>query len=201
MNTTVENSTDAKQASPKDVPKHECCPPFDPSNYCDNNGNCHKLITWKNKPFVKDGTRCLLHMPLGFERAVKRAFKKINDANAGLPNNDVMILSDCSSPWFSNIFVSVAKEEVAGAEVETITGTFLAKAFEGAYSNIRYWIKEMHELVPQVTKTLNMEDNATMMEKLEVDKLKFYLYYPTCPKCAEKYGKNYVVIFAKLSRE
>jgi hypothetical protein len=25
-----------------------------------------------------------------------------------------------------------------------------------------------------------------------------YFYYTTCPKCARKYGKNYVVILARI---
>ncbi len=27
---------------------------------------------------------------------------------------------------------------------------------------------------------------------------KFYFYYTTCPKCAKKYGKNYVVLLAEI---
>jgi len=27
---------------------------------------------------------------------------------------------------------------------------------------------------------------------------KLYFYYPYCPGCAKKYGKNYVVILAKV---
>jgi hypothetical protein len=27
---------------------------------------------------------------------------------------------------------------------------------------------------------------------------KMYFYYTTCPKCAKKYGKNYVVLLAQI---
>jgi hypothetical protein len=27
---------------------------------------------------------------------------------------------------------------------------------------------------------------------------KLYFYYTTCPKCAKKYGKNYVVLLAEV---
>ena len=27
---------------------------------------------------------------------------------------------------------------------------------------------------------------------------KMYFFYTTCPKCAKVYGKNYVVLFAKV---
>ncbi|MEI6627571.1 MAG: hydrolase, partial [bacterium] len=33
-------------------------------------------------------------------------------------------------------------------------------------------------------------------KKLVIDKL--YMWYTTCPKCAKKYGKNYVVIVGKI---
>jgi hypothetical protein len=27
---------------------------------------------------------------------------------------------------------------------------------------------------------------------------KYYFYYTTCPKCAKKYGHNYIVAFAEV---
>jgi hypothetical protein len=27
---------------------------------------------------------------------------------------------------------------------------------------------------------------------------KWYMWYTTCPKCAKKYGKNYVVVIAEI---
>ncbi len=30
------------------------------------------------------------------------------------------------------------------------------------------------------------------------DARKLYFYYTTCPRCAKKYGKNYVVILAEV---
>jgi hypothetical protein len=35
-----------------------------------------------------------------------------------------------------------------------------------------------------------------MEQGLEIRK--WFMWYTTCPKCAEKYGKNYVVIVAKV---
>ena len=37
---------------------------------------------------------------------------------------------------------------------------------------------------------------------LEIEKLKMgkgYMWYTTCPKCAKKYGKNYVVILSEVT--
>jgi len=166
----------------------ECCPKFDPSSFTDGK-NYFKLITWNEKPFVKDGTWCFFYVPLTFGRAMSRALKRITDAGAESPKDEMMVLSECISPWYSDVYVSVAKEEVDGAEVEKISGTFLSKAFEGDYSNMGKWVEEMKGLVAEET-----------VERPALG-LKMYFYYPTCPKCAKKYGKNYVIIMAKTTRE
>jgi hypothetical protein len=64
----------------------------------------------------------------------------------------------------------------------TISGIFLSKVFEGHFSNIGKWIKEMQAFVATKGKPIR----------------KLYFYYTTCPKCAKKYGKNYVVILAQV---
>ena len=42
------------------------------------------------------------------------------------------------------------------------------------------------------------EEKKMEAAAVNVDDLKLYFYYPTCPKCAKKYRKNYVVIMAKI---
>jgi len=44
------------------------------------------------------------------------------------------------------------------------------------------WIKEMNGYVKSKGKELK----------------KLYFYYTACPKCAKKYGKNYVVLLAQI---
>ena len=158
-----------------------CCPKFDPSSYTDTDENCNsktKTITWQSKPFVKDGTYCFFYIPLAFGRAVTRASTKISSANAECKKDEFMILSDCTSPFYSNVYLSVSKEVVKGAQIEKISGIFLAKVFD------RYWVDEMKDIVKE-----KREDNTNN---------KMYFYYPTCPKCSKEYGKNYVVILAKI---
>jgi hypothetical protein len=198
-------------SSPKEMnDTEECCPPFDSSKYQD--GNKAYKIKWKNKPFVVDGTRCLFHIPLAFGKAVTRAMKKIEQSEAQVPKEDFMILSECSSPWWSDVLVSTSKECVEGAEVKMISGSFLAKAFEGDYSNIGKWVKEMNELVLEVggsalegkkEQEKAVEEDGECSSNTEKTKKKkddtIYFYYPTCPKCAKKHGRNYVVIFAMIS--
>ena len=168
-----------------------CCPKFDPSLYTDENCNSKtKTITWQNKPFVKDGTYCFFYIPLAFGRAVTRATTKISNANAECPKEEFMILSDCQSPFYSNIYLSISKDRdvIEGAQIENISGRFLAKVFEGEYRDM--WVDEMKDIVKE-----KREDNTAADNN---DDLKMYFYYPTCPKCSKEYGKNYVVIMAKI---
>lgn len=189
----------------------ECCPPFDSSKYQDGN-KAYKLIKLKNKPFVVDGTRCLFHIPLAFGKAVTRATRKIEQSGAQVPKEDFMILSECISPWWSDVLVSTSKECVEEAEVKMISESFLAKAFEGDYSNIGKWVKEMNELVLEVggsvleekeqEKDVEEDGERSSPNTKKATKQKdntIYFYYPTCPKCAKKYGRNYVVMCAMIS--
>ena len=64
----------------------------------------------------------------------------------------------------------------------TLSGTFLSKVFEGSFRNIRTWVSEMQEYVKSQGRELQ----------------KLYFYYTTCPRCAKKYGKNYVVLLAQV---
>jgi hypothetical protein len=151
----------------------QCCPRFDPGPW---EG---KEITWEGKRFVKDRVRSFLHIPLNFGGVMKRNVEKIAAADA-MPEVPI-VLSDENSLWGADVYIDVTRD-VPDAEMATISGTFLAKVFEGPYSQIRHWIKEM---------TDHVKSQGRELEKL-------YFYYTTCPRCAKKYGKNYVVLLAQV---
>jgi len=151
-----------------------CCDPFDPAPWDE------KEITWQNKLFVKDHVTSFLHMPLNFGQKVVKNMKLIEDAKANSLYQ--LMLSDEKSLWGADIYIDVAKD-VPGAEMATISGTFLTKVFEGPYKDIGKWIKEMQSFVKGRGKEIK----------------KLYFSYTTCPKCAKAYGKNYVVLFAQIN--
>jgi hypothetical protein len=91
------------------------------------------------------------------------------------------MISDENSMWGSDVYIAVDKD-VPGAEMIRISGTFLAKVFEGQYKEMGKWISEMGEFIRSKGKTANS----------------LYFYYTTCPKCAKLYGKNYVVLLAEV---
>jgi len=150
-----------------------CCPKFDPKNWDE------KEITWDNKLFVKDRVMSVFHMPLNFGQVVSKNMEKIE--KAGAKNTDNLMISDENSMWGADVYIAVDKE-IPGMNTAKISGTFLAKAFEGQYREMGNWIKQMGEFVRSKGKTAK----------------NLYFYYTTCPKCAKIYGKNYVVLLAEV---
>lgn len=84
--------------------------------------------------------------------------------------------------WGMDIYLRTTKD-VPSMKTTTISGTFLSKVFEGPYKNIPAWLAEMKHHV--AAKGKEIKD--------------LFFYYTTCPKCARKYGKNYVVLLAKTN--
>jgi len=153
--------------------EHECCPRFDPQPWDETE------FAWSNRRFVKDRVTSFLHVPLNFGAVMKRNVGPIHAASA-FPD-PVVILTDENSLWGADVYIEVTRE-IPSANIATISGTFLSKVFEGPYRNVRQWITEMKSYV---------EGKGKIIRKL-------YFFYATCPKCAKKYGKNYVAILAQI---
>jgi len=151
----------------------ECCPPFEPEPWDE------KELTWKNRRFVKDRVTSCFHIPLNFGAVMKRSIGLIEAADAS-PEN-MVVLADENSLWGADVYIEVTRD-VPGASMATISGTFLSKVFEGPYRNMRQWIEEMREFVATKERSLR----------------RMYFFYTTCPKCAKRHGKNYVVILAQV---
>ena len=155
--------------------EHEqvCCPRFNPDQW---DG---KEIVWKDKLFLRDRVISFLHIPLNFGSVMKKNMSLIEAT--GAKSEDVLVLSDENSMWGADVYISVARE-VPGRRVVTLSGTFFCRVFEGPYSRVGVWVQEMTHTIAEKGKQLG----------------KLYFYYTTCPKCAKKYGKNYVVLLAQI---
>ncbi len=154
--------------------KETCCPKFDPNPWNE------KKFEWDNKKFIKDKVFTLFYMPMNFGAVIKRMMGKIENAGAKTP--DWMGLSDHTSKWNMGLYVAVDRV-IPGAENTTISGEFFSKVYEGPYKDTGKWCKDFEDFVKG--KNLNIK--------------KWYMWYTTCPKCAKKYGKNYVVIIGKTN--
>jgi len=150
-----------------------CCLRFDSEPWDD------KEISLKDRLFIKDHVRSILHIPLNFDKVMVKNMELIKKAGALSPQP--LLLSDENSLWSSDIYIAVSKE-IPGVQMEKISGTFLTKVFEGPYKNAGKWAKEMKGYVNSKGKELK----------------KMYFFYTTCPKCAEFYGKNYTVVLAQV---
>jgi hypothetical protein len=151
-----------------------CCAPFDPGPWDD------KEITWEGNRFVKTHVHSVLHIPLDMGRKVAQSMRLIEAAHAAAAQTPM--LSEERSPWGSELYINVTGP-VPGADVVTISGTFLTKVYEGPFSRAPDWIADMEQHVKAKGRALK----------------KVYLGYTTCPRCARAYGKNYVVVFAQVA--
>ena len=165
--------TNQQAVSEVPVQSTGCCPPFDPTPWQDQE------VSWRDKTFVKDHVTCLFHVPVNMGRKIAKDMALIEAAQAA--SDRPLMLSDDKSPWGADIFIEV-KKAVPGATMEQLTGTFLTKVFEGPFRDAGQWADRMQRYV------------AGKGRKLE----KLYFGYTTCPRCAKAYGKNYVVLFAKV---
>lgn len=154
-------------------PKPECCPEFDPVPWND------QVFTWDNKKFVKDKVFTCFYMPMNFGRVMKRLDEKISAADATMP--DYLCLSDHTSKWNMDLYLAVDKD-VVGVENTTLSGKFYSYVYEGPFKDTGKWCKDFEEKAQAKGFTIK----------------KWYMWYTTCPKCAKKYGKNYVIIVCRV---
>jgi hypothetical protein len=150
-----------------------CCPRFDPEPWQE------KEITFKDKLFLKDSVRSILHIPINFGSVMVKNMDIITRADALSPKP--LLLSDEKSAWKSDLYIAISKD-VPHAETVKLSGDFLTKAFEGSYSNTSKWVRAMNDFIKSKGKEAK----------------KIYYYYTTCPKCAKVYGKNYTVLLAQV---
>lgn len=80
-----------------------------------------------------------------------------------------------------DLYLAVDKE-IQGAENTSLGGRFLSKVYEGPFKDTGKW----------------SEDFKQYAKKEGFEIRKWYMWYTTCPKCAKKYGKNYVVIISEV---
>jgi hypothetical protein len=153
-----------------------CCPKFDPKQW---DG---KVLEWKNKRFIRDKVRTAFFMPLNFGAVMKRLDKKVRSAGATMP--DSLCLSDHTSKWNMDVYLAVDRE-IPGAENVILGGTYLSKVYEGPFKDTAKWCK----------------DFEAYAKAQNHDIVKWFMWYTTCPKCAKKYGKNFVAIIAQIKKK
>ena len=151
-----------------------CCPRFEPDQWND------KIFDWSDKNFIKDKVASFFYLPLNFSNVMKRLNKLVDSSEASSP--DWLCLSEHVSKWKINIYLNVDKE-ISDAENASLSGKYYCKVYEGPFSQTNSWIDDY--------KKSALEKGMKTKKPL--------LWYTTCPKCAKKYGKNYVAIFSQIA--
>ncbi len=154
-----------------------CCPEFDTSLWDT------KKHVWSNKLFLKDSVPEFFHIPLPgtYGKVIPRLWKKATDAGA-VPNvSDFLLLAHDPTPFKGELLLHVT-HEIPGEEHVKLSGTFISKVFDGPYSGVPTYMREMDRYLA----------SQSMKAK------KYYFYYAYCPKCAKKYGHNYIVALAEV---
>ena len=152
---------------------NECCPRLEPERWD------KKIHQWDQKCFIKGSVFTFFYMPINFGSVITKLTKKAEEAGASMPDN--RCLSDHTSMLNMDIYLATSKE-ITGENVIKLSGRYLSKVYEGNFNKSGEWHKDFEEYVRNEGLKLN----------------KTYMWYTTCPKCAKKYGNNYVVIVGEI---
>lgn len=159
----------------------DCCPEFNPKKW--NN----KTFSWDSRYFIKESIPTLFHTPFPpmIGKKITKMMKLATSANKiDSHKDDVLVLFQDPSAFKSNIYISTTGN-VPGANNVKIPGTFFAKVYEGPYSAIPSFVKDMNT---------NLQKEGKKVPKNE----DYYIHYAYCPKCEKKYGHHYMIFFAKV---
>ena len=156
----------------------ECCPKFNPERWDE------KTFNWKEKHFIKESIPQLFHIPFPpmIGKKVTKMWKMAEESKTAPPKKeDVLLLFYDPHAFKSELYLSVTGS-VPNANNVKISGTFISKIFDGPYNAIPKYVKQMDEYL------VNKGKKAK----------KYYVHYAYCPKCAKKYGHNYMILFAEV---
>lgn len=151
-----------------------CCARLDAAKWNE------RALEWKDKPFLKDHVRAVLHIPINTGAVMGRNQKAI-EAAAAYPEEPLWLFDEVS-PWGADVYIAV-DHPVPGTETVRLSGRFLTKVFEGPYRDVGQWIKAMDAYV----------GTGGYRTKRHL------FFYATCPRCAKRLGRNQVVLFAEVA--
>lgn len=157
---------------------NDCCPVFHTEKWD------KKTFKWDHKHFIKESVPAFFHIPFFpmLQKKIVKLMKQAEEADKMLPDlQDALMLFSDPHPFKSDVYLSVT-DEVANANNQPFTGTFMSKVFEGSYNEIPKFIKQMDPYLSSQSKKAKQ----------------YYVHYAYCPKCAKEAGHNYVLLFAEV---
>ncbi|KLI63058.1 hypothetical protein AAV99_13110 [Aurantiacibacter marinus] len=158
---------------PLDAPSL-CCPRFHPEGW--DNQHLH----FDNKRFVRATTKLRDHVPLDMDIVFPETFTAIMDAGALDETHPLVLSRDLSAEQGEHLFAVDA--EVPDAEMVTLSGHYRTRVFDAPY-----------EKAPVL-----MEGFRRELQEEGEEPEESWVFYTTCPLCAEEYGHNYMVLVDKV---
>ena len=114
----------------------QCCPPFDPAPWED------RELVWENKLFVQDRVICFFNIPLNFGKIITKNMLLMDQKGAF--DNEYLCLFEHNGPFAGTLHIAAGKE-AEGLKYAHLSGTYFSKVFEGPYSKIGQWVKQMEK--------------------------------------------------------
>lgn len=152
-----------------------CCPRFEPALW---DQTCR---TWNHQLFIKAKVKTFFHVPLNYGIVMRELQKQIVAQQGEVI--DHLFLTYSKNLWTMEIMACV-HQPIAHYDSIILDGTYTFKVYEGPLSDVEAWKKAF----------------TSYIEKLYHFKPStIYIWYTTCPDCAKKYGKNYVVLLTKIA--
>lgn len=143
------------------------------------------IVTFDRVPFIRAHTRSLFFMPLNMAKVMTElattGLALAKNPETALDPRDALILSRDLSPFRAEHLYRVT-QPILGADNLELSGEFASIVREGPYKKMGEWMRELRARVTEMNRTSSQT----------------YAFYTTCPNCAKHYGKNYVVLLAKL---
>ncbi len=158
---------------PNEAQNTTCCPKFNPEPWDE------KVFEWKDRKFIKDRVFTFFYMPLNFGKVMRKLDAKIKKTESTIP--DWLCLSDHTSKWNMDLYLAVDKD-IPDCVNTSMSGRFFSKVYEGPFSDTKKW----------------SHDFEGKLKEKGFKAKKWFMWYTTCPKCAKKYGKNYVAILSQI---
>ena len=155
-----------------------CCPEFRSEKWDE------KTFDWKEKHFIKSSVPALFHIPLKpmLKKQITQLMEQAEVSKRTQPElEETLLLFNDPHAFKSEVYLSV-EDDIPSAQNTTLTGTFMTKVYDGAYRDIPKFFKKMNNFLADQGKRAK----------------NYYVHYAYCPKCAKKYGHNYMVFFAEL---
>lgn len=153
-----------------------CCARFNPEGWDAQH------LRFERKPFVRATTKSENHVPIDMGEVFQQTFGAIMHAGAHDPHSTLVLSRDISPAQGEHFFA--VTNPVPGQEMAEWTGDYATRVFEGPFEDQPKWEDEFRV------------ELATQGQHAG----KTYMFYTTCPGCAEAYGENYVVAVAELDR-